>query len=77
MKVFVKEIGEFRDLEVVGEYGTFHDPVVFYNGKEYVTELTDMDSDVVICQSVGCDYCYLEGGHGCRLYCSDNVEYCI
>lgn len=77
MKVYVNELNDFRELEVVGEYGIFHNPVVLYNDREIVAELYDLTTGNAVCQSAGCTGCISKGNSGCRLYASDNIEYLI
>ena len=42
MNIYIIKKDTFEDLEVVGEYGTFHNPVVMYNDKEIVAEYYDI-----------------------------------
>ena len=77
MHIYIIKKDTFEDLEVVGEYGTFHNPVVMYNDKEIVAEYYDLDTDTVLCQSTACSHCCFKGSDGCRLYSSKNVAYAI
>lgn len=77
MKIYVYELNQFQDLEVVGEYGTFRNPIVMYNDKEVVAELYDLETDTIVCQSAGCTRCLSKGNTGCRLYSSENIAYAI
>lgn len=77
MKIFVYELNEFRDLEIVGEYGIFHNPIVEYNGNKIIAEYYDLDTDTLLCQSASCSSCHLKEYNGCRLYSSKNVAYAI
>lgn len=47
--------------EVVGNYGTFGNPVIEVNGEQHVCEPYFVDSEgnplYPACQSVGCGYC--------------------
>lgn len=77
MNIYIIKKDTFEDLEVVGEYGTFHNPVVMYNDKEIVAEYYDIDNDVVLCQSNGCSRCFSKCDKGCRLSSSENTGYAI
>lgn len=77
MEVFVKSENKYEEVRVIGEYGTFNDPIVLHDGKEKVAELVDMSTGYAVCQSNGCIYCQ-QKGCGCRLYADDDsLTYCI
>lgn len=59
------------EVEVVGSYGTFDNPVVEINGDEYVTYPCYVDPETgekisEMCQSHGCDYCEGDSYNSCR-----------
>lgn len=62
--------GEEIEAKVVGEYGTFNDPIVEINGSTYVTRCVFVDPETNeelanVCLSQGCGYC--SGDYtGCR-----------
>lgn len=82
MEIFTMNGDLLGELEVVGGYGTFGNPVVLVDGTKCIAEPYFCNaSDVPVaayCQSAGCDFCC--GSHaGCRNgeFAQCEVKYCI
>jgi len=74
MKAYERKNGSIKEVEVelVGSYGTFGNPIICFEGETHVAELCFIkDGKVVgsVCQSTGCDYC-----NGYHSGCPNNPE---